>query len=734
MPTHNDIAELRTKLTRNHPDLKSFPTYFKKMLAQRNLFVNAGTFVCGLDVFLLTACRKGRLDIVRYFLKNHSQHFDINGRIRYLRGSLVDKSSLLTHVSILPYVYNDETQCMYSDNDLEWHVTTLLHVAAVEGYLDVVKALVTAGAHVDSLDCCSETPLLKSIKLSPEGTRVTRFLIKRGADVDRKGGNSLTALMHASMLKSKIALQLISLLLDAGANLDVTDSRGYTALHIAATEGNTEVVKHLLACGADPHFHTSRHLTLQVSPSPLHVADQATLLAPIYHLLQSKLSNAKNHDYRRLKSMMISYEEYMSAATPPLPTGVTRQLISHPDCPSACKAAGFLVEVITTVSKWMEGDCKAPIIKKCTAQLHEYLDIMARIGDKVDEEDPKLQVAMKLRELLNGDLSSPFDVVWQCLMLTELVGYGLEGTIHLMLRSCKCLFNWKLYREALLILQRASLHLLSLIEETDYLLSGSESCCTLLIRLINTILHFIQRYPDKLPCQTWAPLLSSTLTNTAGSIAVYSKFVSTTHPHLVPLCETELLAKGVLDIVTYWIATGEKEKYLDAVRRLVDGCPTVFDNKNRCSTLLHLALRRKKSERLLIILLQCGGKNMVNYMDYTGMRPLHLAAYVHVEHPGRNDAGITFSALLDYGAHVDAVDDGGLTAEQYLLAVADSTNSKLLRSLLGHGSMPSLMCLASHTITSQGIDYNGTKLPQHLKAYISCHDSHANKLTTLSVV
>ena len=69
------------------------------------------------------------------------------------------------------------------------------------------------------------------------------------------------------------------------------------------------------------------------------------------------------------------------------------------------------------------------------------------------------------------------------------------------------------------------------------------------------------------------------------------------------------------------------------------------------------------------------------------MRPLHLAAYVQVEHPGRNEPGITFSALLDYGAHIDAVDDGGLTAEQYFLAAADSTHGDLLHALLGHGTM-----------------------------------------------
>lgn len=734
-PSRTDIAELRTKLTRNHPDLKSFGTFFKKTLSQQNLFIGARTFSSGLNVFLLAACRRGRLDIVKYFLKNHAHHFDINARITYLRGSLVDKPPFLSGVAILPQVFNDEAHCLCSSNSLEWHATTLLHVAAVEGYIDVVKALVSAGASVNSLDCCSETPLLKTVKLSPEAIRVTRYLIKHGADLNRKGGNSFTALIHACQLKSKIAPQLISLLLDAGANPNITDSRGYTALHIAAAEGNTEVVKHLLAYGVSPLF-SSRHL-LQTTPSPLQIADQDCLLIPMYHLLQSKLSNAKNHDYRRLKSMMIGYETYMSAATPPLPSGVALQFMSHSECPSFCKADGFLVEVITIISKWMESDGDSPLLQKCTSLLQESLDVAARTGDfrdKADKHDPKHGAVARLKELLEDKLPSQHDVVWQCLLLAELVGYGLEGTIHLMLRSCACLFKWHRYQEGLLLLQRASLHLLSLLERDGYLLAGSDSCCTLLIRLLNTTLHFIQRYHDRLPYHSWSPLLSSTLTNAADCITVYSRFISSTHPHLVPLCETELLAKGMLDILTYWIAMDEdEEEYKEAVTRLVSRCPTVIDSKNRCSTLLHLALRRKSSERLLTTLLRCGGKEMVNYMDHTGLRPLHLAAYVQVKHPGRNDPRNTFSALLDHGAHIDAVDDGGLTAEQYLLAT-DSTSNHLLRSYLGHGSIPSLMCLTSQALVSFRVDYQKTTLPAHLKTLVSYHDSHASKLKSLSVL
>lgn len=736
MPSRSDVAELRTKLTRNHPELKSFGGYLKKKLAQHNLYVGKQTFLSGLDVFLLTASRRGRLDIIKYFLKNHTQHFDINARIKYLRGSLVDKPAFLSGVAILPNVYNDEEESLQSlKNSMEWRATTLLHAAAVEGYIDVVKTLLFAGAEVDPLDCCSDTPLLKTIKLSPEMLRVIKFLIKRGADVNIKGGSSLTPLMCVSQLKTKSAAQLVQLLTDAGADLNMTDSRGYTALHFAVTEGNVEVVKKLLSSGANPLF-SNRHIVQEV-PSPLQVADQACLLAPVYHLLQSKLSTAKSNDYRRLKSMMINYEDVVSSATQPLPSGGARQFMSHPECPSSCKADGYLIEVITTAGKWME-ESESPLLDRCRDLLQESLELTQRASsgtqDQNHKHDPKYKAVWKLKELLQDpNPSSSRDLIWQCMLLTELVGYGLEGTIHLMLKGCICLFNCQHYQDGLLLVQRASLHLLSLVEKKDYLLAGSDVCCTLLIRLLNTILHFIQKHSDQVPYSEWSSVLKSALENSTSSIVAYSKFITTTHPHLVPLCETELLAKGVLDILTYWMRLQEDESYIEAVRQLVKGCPTVIDSKNRCSTLLHLALRRKNSENLVTTLMRCGGKTMVNNIDYTGLRPLHLAAYLYMKHPGRNDPTIVIPSLLEHGAHIDAVDDGGLTADQYHLAL-DSSHTELLHSLLAESSVPSLSCLACKTITEHEIDYKHTDLPTHLKTVISYHDTHSERLQGLTVV
>jgi uncharacterized protein len=49
----------------------------------------------------------------------------------------------------------------------------------------------------------------------------------------------------------RAALDVIALLLDAGASIDAIDNRGRTALMIAAELGRSEIVETLLARGAD---------------------------------------------------------------------------------------------------------------------------------------------------------------------------------------------------------------------------------------------------------------------------------------------------------------------------------------------------------------------------------------------------------------------------------------------------------------------------------------------------
>jgi ankyrin repeat protein len=85
---------------------------------------------------------------------------------------------------------------------------------------------------------------------------VVRLLLEHGADVDAVARNAqvrTTALQAAAASGDNESARL---LLDAGADVHVAESGGFTALHAAAASGNKELVRLLLEHGADPVAQT----------------------------------------------------------------------------------------------------------------------------------------------------------------------------------------------------------------------------------------------------------------------------------------------------------------------------------------------------------------------------------------------------------------------------------------------------------------------------------------------
>jgi hypothetical protein len=73
---------------------------------------------------------------------------------------------------------------------------TALHFSAHEGHLDVVQALLKAGANVDAKDVYSKTSL--TLAAHQGHLDVVQALLKAGAKVDEKDVNSYTALHEAA--------------------------------------------------------------------------------------------------------------------------------------------------------------------------------------------------------------------------------------------------------------------------------------------------------------------------------------------------------------------------------------------------------------------------------------------------------------------------------------------------------------------------------------------------------
>ncbi|KAK5106681.1 hypothetical protein LTS08_000802 [Lithohypha guttulata] len=77
---------------------------------------------------------------------------------------------------------------------------------------------------------------------------VVSLLLDHGADIELKGNHELAALIAAARNGK---LECVKLLMSRGANVNVVGGLGGTALSMAARDGHTEIVKVLLAAGAN---------------------------------------------------------------------------------------------------------------------------------------------------------------------------------------------------------------------------------------------------------------------------------------------------------------------------------------------------------------------------------------------------------------------------------------------------------------------------------------------------
>jgi len=113
-------------------------------------------------------------------------------------------------------------------NVTDEHGQTALMVAADEGHVDTVKLLLQHKASPDLQNRLGGTALM--LACFKGHLEVITELLKAGADVNTKSNDGYTALMQATFKSDKTAVQIINLLLDQKADINAQDINGYTAL------------------------------------------------------------------------------------------------------------------------------------------------------------------------------------------------------------------------------------------------------------------------------------------------------------------------------------------------------------------------------------------------------------------------------------------------------------------------------------------------------------------------
>lgn len=162
---------------------------------------------------------------------------------------------------------------------------TLLHLAAADGDVGMVRQLLAEGAPLAAKDSAGETALHVAVR--KRNTHLVRVLL----DAARaQGASVLRATVNAATSKGVRALALavvddqrgiMQLLLDAGAAVDAADSEGWTALHDAACAGCIAAFLILVRAGADVQAADNEGDTV------LHKCPTADSGALLQHALQA---------------------------------------------------------------------------------------------------------------------------------------------------------------------------------------------------------------------------------------------------------------------------------------------------------------------------------------------------------------------------------------------------------------------------------------------------------------
>merc|ERR1719205_367778 len=184
---------------------------------------------------LQVASSYGYLPLVRKLLIEDQQDVNDFGRDGFKRSALHYVAlSQNDHTNVAKFLITNGAMINAKDKD----ESTPLHFAARSGNVGIVKLLIENGAIIDAQKKYRYTPLFETIKTSKyvhaSHAAIAKILIKNGANIDMEKEDGYTPLHEAAWASNT---EMVNMLIDQGANVNIRDQWGQSALDIAKRGG-----------------------------------------------------------------------------------------------------------------------------------------------------------------------------------------------------------------------------------------------------------------------------------------------------------------------------------------------------------------------------------------------------------------------------------------------------------------------------------------------------------------
>ena len=191
------------------------------------------------------------------------------------------------------YVWGNDA--ILVDNPIEGG--TALYVASTLGYLDFVKELISRGAIIEHANYSKSSPLHGAATCGHGD--VCEFLIEKGAIVDQQDQLGQTPLTVAAVARSKTCVEL---LIEKGANVNHRDNFGNMPLHayVSTELKSIEILEILIKAGAQNCVNNFGFTPAILSSASLASCDLVQCIETAFHLDPKELC-----DYYSLNAAMV---------------------------------------------------------------------------------------------------------------------------------------------------------------------------------------------------------------------------------------------------------------------------------------------------------------------------------------------------------------------------------------------------------------------------------------------